>query len=112
MEDLNALSGYGLGLAKYHAVIVCDEKLVRVFGEETNFFMVTEATTIHEKCGRQVGRRSQLEEVPIVQDFPEVFPEDLPGIPPTRQWEFQNDLITVVLSASSTVTLSTGSIRR
>ncbi|GJV55875.1 putative reverse transcriptase domain-containing protein [Tanacetum coccineum] len=26
-------------------------------------------------------------------DFPEVFPEDLPGIPPTRQVEFQIDLI-------------------
>ncbi|GKF74514.1 hypothetical protein Tco_0220846, partial [Tanacetum coccineum] len=29
----------------------------------------------------------------IVQDFPEVFPEDLPGLPPTRQVEFQIDLI-------------------
>ncbi|GKF23067.1 hypothetical protein Tco_0075389, partial [Tanacetum coccineum] len=35
----------------------------------------------------------QLEEVPIVQDFPEVFPEDLSGIPPTCQVEFQIDLI-------------------
>ncbi|GJZ92877.1 putative reverse transcriptase domain-containing protein [Tanacetum coccineum] len=26
------------------------------------------------------------------QDFPEVFPEDLPGLPPTRQVEFQIDL--------------------
>nr|GEY87479.1 putative reverse transcriptase domain-containing protein [Tanacetum cinerariifolium] len=26
-------------------------------------------------------------------DFPEVFPEDLPGIPPTRQVEFQIDLV-------------------
>nr|GEV21601.1 hypothetical protein [Tanacetum cinerariifolium] len=34
-----------------------------------------------------------IEDVPIVQDFPEVFPEDLPGIPPTRQVEFQIDLI-------------------
>ncbi|GKG14752.1 hypothetical protein Tco_0354352, partial [Tanacetum coccineum] len=30
---------------------------------------------------------------PIVQDFPEVFPEDLPGLPPTRPVEFQIDLI-------------------
>ncbi|GJT52085.1 putative reverse transcriptase domain-containing protein [Tanacetum coccineum] len=29
----------------------------------------------------------------IVQDFPEVFPEDLPGLPPTRQVEFQIDLV-------------------
>ncbi|GJY22795.1 putative reverse transcriptase domain-containing protein, partial [Tanacetum coccineum] len=42
--------------------------------------------------GRQVGR-SRLEDVPIVRDFPEVFPEDLPGLPPTRQVEFQIDLV-------------------
>ncbi|GKD86161.1 hypothetical protein Tco_1357315 [Tanacetum coccineum] len=29
----------------------------------------------------------------IVQDFPDVFPEDLPGLPLTRQVEFQIDLI-------------------
>nr|GEV29414.1 putative reverse transcriptase domain-containing protein [Tanacetum cinerariifolium] len=28
----------------------------------------------------------QLEDVPVVQDYPEVFPEDLPGLPPARQW--------------------------
>ncbi|GJR70908.1 hypothetical protein Tco_0016973 [Tanacetum coccineum] len=39
------------------------------------------------------SKEKQLEEVPIVQDFPEVFPEDLPGIPPTRQVEFQIDLV-------------------
>ncbi|GJU91405.1 putative reverse transcriptase domain-containing protein [Tanacetum coccineum] len=32
-------------------------------------------------------------DVSIIQDFPEVFPEDLSGIPPTRQVEFQIDLI-------------------
>nr|GFC10893.1 putative reverse transcriptase domain-containing protein [Tanacetum cinerariifolium] len=35
----------------------------------------------------------QLRDVPIVQDFPEVFPEDLPCLPPTRPVEFQIDLI-------------------
>ncbi|GKF44536.1 hypothetical protein Tco_0131088, partial [Tanacetum coccineum] len=34
----------------------------------------------------------RLEDVPIVRDFPEVFPEDLPGLPPTRQVELQIDL--------------------
>ncbi|GKF84453.1 hypothetical protein Tco_0249351, partial [Tanacetum coccineum] len=29
----------------------------------------------------------------IVQDFPEVFPEDLPGLPLIRQVEFQIDLV-------------------
>ncbi|GJW39253.1 putative reverse transcriptase domain-containing protein [Tanacetum coccineum] len=39
------------------------------------------------------SEKKRLEDVPIVQDFPEVFPEDLSGLPPTRQVEFQIDLI-------------------
>ncbi|GKD49865.1 putative reverse transcriptase domain-containing protein, partial [Tanacetum coccineum] len=35
----------------------------------------------------------RLEDVPTVRDFPEVFPEDLHGLPPTRQVEFQIDLV-------------------
>ncbi|GJR61198.1 putative reverse transcriptase domain-containing protein [Tanacetum coccineum] len=31
----------------------------------------------------------RLEDVPTVRDFPEVFPEDLPGLPPMRHAEFQ-----------------------
>ncbi|GJS02251.1 putative reverse transcriptase domain-containing protein [Tanacetum coccineum] len=39
------------------------------------------------------SEKKRLENVPIVQDFPEIFPEDLPGLPPTRQVEFQIDLV-------------------
>ncbi|GJS39183.1 putative reverse transcriptase domain-containing protein [Tanacetum coccineum] len=39
------------------------------------------------------SEKKRLEDVPIIQNFPEVFPEDLPGLPPTRQVEFQIDLI-------------------
>nr|GEU28824.1 putative reverse transcriptase domain-containing protein [Tanacetum cinerariifolium] len=35
----------------------------------------------------------QLKDVPIVRDFPEVFLEDLPGLPPARLVEFQINLI-------------------
>nr|GEZ78934.1 reverse transcriptase domain-containing protein [Tanacetum cinerariifolium] len=35
----------------------------------------------------------RLEDIPIVREFPEVLPEDLPGLPPVRQVEFQIDLI-------------------
>ncbi|GJS78247.1 putative reverse transcriptase domain-containing protein [Tanacetum coccineum] len=35
----------------------------------------------------------QIKDVPIVRDFPEVFPEDLPGLPPARPVEFQIELI-------------------
>ncbi|GJR56452.1 putative reverse transcriptase domain-containing protein [Tanacetum coccineum] len=39
------------------------------------------------------SEKKRLEDVPIVRNFPEVFPEDLSGLPPTRQVEFQIDLI-------------------
>nr|GEW65520.1 hypothetical protein [Tanacetum cinerariifolium] len=39
------------------------------------------------------SKEKRLEDVPIVQDFPKVFPEDFPGIPLTRQVEFQIDLV-------------------
>ncbi|GJR92293.1 putative reverse transcriptase domain-containing protein [Tanacetum coccineum] len=35
----------------------------------------------------------RLEHISVVKEFPDVFPEDLPGIPPIRQVEFQIDLI-------------------
>ncbi|MGI4578910.1 reverse transcriptase family protein, partial [Klebsiella pneumoniae] len=36
---------------------------------------------------------SNLEFPPIVREFPNVFPDDLPGLPPVRQIEFQIDLV-------------------
>ncbi|GKF84519.1 hypothetical protein Tco_0249417 [Tanacetum coccineum] len=39
------------------------------------------------------SKEKRLEDVPIVQNFPEVFPEDLSGLPPARQVEFQIDLV-------------------
>ncbi|GJS93444.1 hypothetical protein Tco_0800412 [Tanacetum coccineum] len=45
------------------------------------------------KKAEDKSEEKQLEDVPIVRDFPEVFPEDLPGIPLTRQLEFQINLI-------------------
>ncbi|GAB2285598.1 hypothetical protein Dimus_020042, partial [Dionaea muscipula] len=35
----------------------------------------------------------KLEELPVVKEFPDVFPEDLPGIPPDREVEFVIDLV-------------------
>ncbi|KAI3822213.1 hypothetical protein L1987_09799 [Smallanthus sonchifolius] len=35
----------------------------------------------------------ELKDVPVVCNFTEVFPEDLPGVPPDREIEFQIDLL-------------------
>nr|GEX29182.1 putative reverse transcriptase domain-containing protein [Tanacetum cinerariifolium] len=47
--------------------------------------------TTKEAKDKSEGKR--LEDVPIVRDFPEAFSEDLPGIPPPQQVEFQIDFI-------------------
>ncbi|GJW88736.1 putative reverse transcriptase domain-containing protein [Tanacetum coccineum] len=39
------------------------------------------------------SKKKRLEDVPIIQDFPDVFPKDLSGLPLTQQVEFQIDLI-------------------
>ncbi|GKC00518.1 putative reverse transcriptase domain-containing protein, partial [Tanacetum coccineum] len=75
-------------LANHHAVIVCDEKIVRIpYGDEVLIVQVTKKET------KDKSKEKQLKDVPTVHDFPEVFPEDLPGLPPTRQVEFLIDLV-------------------
>jgi hypothetical protein len=34
-----------------------------------------------------------LEQVPVIREYPDVFPEDLPGLPPDRDVEFVIDLV-------------------
>ncbi|GJT97023.1 putative reverse transcriptase domain-containing protein [Tanacetum coccineum] len=49
---------------------------------------------VTNKKGRGQSQGERLEDLPnSFQDFLEYFPEDLPGIPPTRQVKFQIDLI-------------------
>nr|GEW23838.1 putative reverse transcriptase domain-containing protein [Tanacetum cinerariifolium] len=44
----------------------------------------------------------QLEDVPVIRDFPEVSPNELPGLPPPRQVEFRIDLIPGVAPVART----------
>nr|GEU87417.1 putative reverse transcriptase domain-containing protein [Tanacetum cinerariifolium] len=80
-------------LRRYHAVIVCDEKLVRVpYGNETLIFHDLFGTDIRQE-GKDKLEGKQFKDIPVVQDFPEVFPEDSMGLPLARPVKFQIDLI-------------------
>ncbi|GKD50638.1 putative reverse transcriptase domain-containing protein, partial [Tanacetum coccineum] len=48
---------------------------------------------ITEKNIEDKSKEKRPKDVPVVRNFQEVFPEDLPGVPPTRQVEFQIDLV-------------------
>ncbi|GJZ48300.1 hypothetical protein Tco_0602132 [Tanacetum coccineum] len=98
-------------LANNHAVIVCDEKIVSIpYGDEdlivqgdrsdkrkkSTLSIISCTKTqkyINKGClvylAQVTAKRfddeleeKRLEDVPNVRDFPEVFPEDLPGLPP------------------------------
>nr|GEY24697.1 hypothetical protein [Tanacetum cinerariifolium] len=72
-------------LAKYQAVIVCAEKIVRIpWGNET--------LIIHGDSSDQ-GNATRLSIISCTKTEKYVFPEDLPGLPPTRPMEFQIDLV-------------------
>ncbi|GJT78912.1 hypothetical protein Tco_1045637 [Tanacetum coccineum] len=65
-------------LSKYHAKILCDEKVVHIpLDGET---LITRD-------------KKRLKDIPVVREFQEIFPKDLPGLPPVRQVEFQIDLM-------------------
>nr|GEX30660.1 putative reverse transcriptase domain-containing protein [Tanacetum cinerariifolium] len=109
-------------LSKYDAVIACAEKLMLIpFGNEIlticgegsnernesrlniiscskaqeymskgcHVFLVNITSTKDE----DKSKGKQLEDVLVVREFLKVFPEDLPGRPPTREVEFQIDLV-------------------
>ncbi|GJW36717.1 putative reverse transcriptase domain-containing protein [Tanacetum coccineum] len=48
---------------------------------------------ITEKKTEDKSEEKRLEDVPVVRDFPKVYPKDLSGFPPTRQVAFQIDLV-------------------
>nr|GEY67909.1 hypothetical protein [Tanacetum cinerariifolium] len=100
-------------LRRCHAMIVCDEKLVRItYGNKTLTFRGNESKNGRESrlivisCSKaqeymakgcqiflaQISAKKeedrsegkQFEDIPVVRDFPDVLPKDLPGLPPAR----------------------------
>ncbi|GJQ91560.1 putative reverse transcriptase domain-containing protein [Tanacetum coccineum] len=77
-------------LTKYHGVIIYDDEELFMcsFRKRDGCDVFLAHITTKEAKDKSEGKR--LEDVPIIRDFLEVFPEDLLGIPPARQVEFQN----------------------
>ncbi|GJX10258.1 reverse transcriptase domain-containing protein [Tanacetum coccineum] len=109
-------------LANHYAVIMCDEKIVRIpygdevliirgnrdgKGEKSKLSIIPCTKTrkyikrgcpiflaqVMKKETEDKSEEKRLEDVSTIRDFLEVFLEDFPGLPPTRQVEFQIDLV-------------------
>ncbi|GJV93987.1 putative reverse transcriptase domain-containing protein [Tanacetum coccineum] len=101
-------------LVKHNAVIVCGEKVVRIpYGNKTlidegdrggsrlNIISCIKARKyVEQGCHlflahvtKKKSKEKRMEDVPIIRDFLEVFPEERPRLPPPRQVEFRIDLV-------------------
>ena len=102
-------------LATYYAIVDCHRKKVifQVPCEIEFCFMGSRAYTslqvisaLQVRCMMKKGCKGylatvrdtqqgelKLEDIPIVREFPDVFPKDLSGLPPNREIEFSIDLL-------------------
>jgi hypothetical protein len=84
-------------LSKHKVLIDCAKKSIKLTtleGKEMEF--VTEPVVTAKGVTNRVKVNqldaSQGSEVPVVNKFPDVFPEELPGMPPDRDVEFLTEL--------------------
>ncbi|GJV92483.1 putative reverse transcriptase domain-containing protein [Tanacetum coccineum] len=77
-------------LSNYKAEIICHEKVVRIPLPEANMLRVLRERP--EKKVRFLMGIKKQEEIVVVRDFPEIFPDDLSGLSPIREIEFHIEL--------------------
>ncbi|GJW37231.1 putative nucleotidyltransferase, ribonuclease H [Tanacetum coccineum] len=82
-------------LSELKVEIVCHEKVVRIPLESGKILHVQGECTpgIAKALSNVKVDESKLSDISVVQDFVEVFSEDLSGLPPQRQVEFHIDLV-------------------
>ncbi|GJT88771.1 putative nucleotidyltransferase, ribonuclease H [Tanacetum coccineum] len=82
-------------LSKLRAKIVCYEKIVQIplsNGENLEVHGERPEGNLKQLKTMKVNE-PKLEDIPVVRNFPGVFPEDLSGLPPSHEVEFRIDLI-------------------
>ncbi|GJU03115.1 putative reverse transcriptase domain-containing protein, partial [Tanacetum coccineum] len=101
-------------LVKHDVVIVCGEKVFRIPYENKMLIVKSDKGVSRLKvisCIKSYkyvkrgchlflahvmekeSKEKRLKDVSVIRDFPKVFPEESPGLPPSRQVEFRIDLV-------------------
>ncbi|XP_076925383.1 uncharacterized protein LOC143588194 [Bidens hawaiensis] len=101
-------------LSQHHASIVCNQKIVQflspagkqvcVYGERKNDIIICSMKKARNylKHGHQAflayvidtkAKGKELDQVPVINEFPDIFPDELPGVPHEREVEFKIDLV-------------------
>ena len=79
-------------LTKYDGVISCAKRMVILTSPQGERIEVNVSMLAAEAMVNQLVEKS-FEHIRIVCEYPDVFPEELPGIPPDRDIEFSIELL-------------------
>ncbi|XP_015950794.1 uncharacterized protein LOC107475649 [Arachis duranensis] len=107
MVGLEMILGFDW-LSKNRILLDCFERTIRFMPEGENGAVVAtgyylNSVMVHysgEECqgyimlaANALGDAQNIDQIPVVRDFPEVFPEDIPEFPPQREIEFAIELV-------------------
>jgi hypothetical protein len=80
-------------LRKYDKVILCAKRAIRLTKEDGTIVEFNAAIQADQVSLLNKVQGTSLNEIRVVQEYPDVFPENLPGMPPDRDIEFIIELL-------------------
>jgi hypothetical protein len=84
----------GIGwLSKVDAVIQCAKRLVLLTSPEGERFEFVATLPSAADCAINQLKANSIEDIRVVCEYPDVFPDDLPGMQPERDIDFIIDLL-------------------
>jgi hypothetical protein len=91
-QDVDVILGMNW-LAQHKAIINTDLRTIKLSHDHEEI-QLSIPVVVPAKTSRQVYEAivQEIQDIPVVCEFPDVFPEDLPGLPPERDVEFVIEL--------------------
>jgi hypothetical protein len=91
-QDIDVILGMNW-LAQHKAILNTDLRTIRLsYGQEEILLSIPVAIPAKPTSRVYEAIIPEIQDIPVVCEFPDVFPEDLPGLPPKRDVEFVIEL--------------------
>ena len=91
-QDIDVILGMNW-MYQHKAVIDALNRTLRVSLPDSNSQLLIQLPTLRRSVGKICATAVQeIKDIPVVCEFPDVFPEDLLGLPPDRDVQFNIEL--------------------
>ena len=83
-QDIDVILGMNW-MHQHKAIIDALNRTIRVSLPDSNSQLLIQLPTLRRSMGKICATAvKEIRDIPVVCEFPDVFPEDLPGLPPDR----------------------------